>query len=313
MKKAISAQNTHMYLENLDAAPLATGAITSASASAPVYAVFDDVSKLKNGEPIMITGTGWTSLDNQEWVLQDLDADAKTAALYGSDASRETGAFSALAMYSLSNFIDVCARTYSIAPAAATSIDTTTLCDSEKTALIGFSDPGTLTFDFFIDPTDPDYLELVQAEADKRQRMFEIIYSNKAIRTLPVTVQSISETGGVDQAISGSATLKITGTPILTQPPSVQPIEHYKLSAALTPASGTAPLHVTMQLVESGGAASKYVIDWKDGSSAESLVGSKTTTHNYDAAGSYTAEITATVGGVAQPTAKANVVTVTSA
>ncbi|MDR5790280.1 hypothetical protein P9281_27420 [Caballeronia sp. LP003] len=300
-----------MYLEDLNDAAYATGALVSASASDPVYVVFDDVSKLKNGEPIHITGTGWASLDNQAFVLQDLDTNAKTAALYGSDATGETAEFSDLAMWSLNTFVDLCARTYSIQQTPATSIDTTTLCDDEKTSLVGFRDPGTFTFDFFIDPTDPAYESLLEAYDDGEERMLEIVYRNKAVRTLPVIVQSISETGGVDQAVAGSCTMKITGAPVLTQPPdSDQPAEQYNLSVAVTPASGDAPLHVDMQLTETGGAAAKYAIDWKDGSAVETLVGAKTTTHVYNNEGSFEASVTATVGNKAQPAAKANPVTV---
>ncbi|SAK63595.1 gp11 [Caballeronia pedi] len=314
MKKAMSAQGTKMYLEDLTSAPTATGAIVSASASEPVYAVFDDVSKLKNGEPVLITGTGWPSLDNQSFVLQDLDVNGKSAALYGSDATEETAEFGDLSMWSLSTFIDLCARTYSVQQTPATSIDTTTLCDDEKTSLVGFRDPGTFTFDFFIDPTDPAYLALLAAYDDGEVRMLEVVYRNKAVRTLPVIVQSISETGGVDQAVAGSCTMKITGAPVLTQPPdSGQPAEQYNLSVTVTPASGDAPLHVTMQLTETGGAAAKYAIDWKDGSTVENLIGSKTTTHNYETVGSYEAAVTATVGNKAQPVVKANPVTVANA
>ncbi|KXU94165.1 hypothetical protein CR51_27210 [Caballeronia megalochromosomata] len=311
MKKAISAQGTRMYLEDLESAAYATGQIVSASASEPVYVVLDDVSTVKNGEPIHITGSGWMSIDNQAFVIQDLDTDAKTAALYGSDASGETVDFADLAMWSLSTFVDLCARTYSIQQTPATSIDTTTLCDDEKTSLVGFRDPGSFTFDFFIDPTDSNYLALLNAYDDGEERMLEIVYRNKAVRTLPVIVQSVSETGGVDQAVAGSCTMKITGAPVLTQPPdSSQPVEQYNLSVAVTPASGDSPLHVDMQLTETGGAAAKYAIDWKDGSALETLVGSKTTTHVYNAEGSYTASVSATVAGKTQPAVNANPVTV---
>jgi hypothetical protein len=314
MKKAISAQGTKMYLEDLEGAPYANGTIVSASASEPVYVVLDDVTKLRNGEPIHITGSNWASINDQAFVLQDLDVNGKTAALFGSDATGETEDFGDMAMWSLNTFVDLCARTYSIQQTPATSIDTTTLCDDEKTSLVGFRDPGTFTFDFFIDPTDPNYLSLLDAYDDGEERMLEIVYRNKAVRTLPVIVQSVSETGGVDQAVAGSATLKIAGQPVLTQPSGSDsgPVEQYDLSAAITPASGDIPLHVTLQLTETGGAAAKYVIDWKDGSSAETLVGSKTTTHNYEAEGSYTASVTATVNGKQQSAVQANPVTPTA-
>jgi hypothetical protein len=312
MKKAISAQNTKMYLENLNAAPIATGPLTGASKSAPCYLEFSDATKLKPGMPLYITGTGWASLDNQEWIIQDLDIEAKTAALYASDTSLETADFdTTLAMYTINAFIDVCAVSYAVNQNPATSIDTTTLCDSEKTSLVGFRDPGTLTFDFFIDPTDPDYLALQEAYDDGLERMFEIVYRNGAVRTLPVIVQSINETGGVDQAVKGAATMKITGSPVLTQPVGGDAVAPYVLTAAVVPLTGDMPLMVTLTLTEEGGTAGKFAIDWKDGTAVQDLIGLKTTTHDYIAAGNYAVSIVATVGGKAQPAVIATSVTVT--
>lgn len=313
MKKAISAQNTKMYIENLNAAPIATGKLTGGSQSQPCYVTFDDISKIKGGVPIYVTGTGWTSLDNQEWVLQDLDQDSKTGALYGSDTSKETAEFDAdQAMYQVNTFADVCAVSYAVNQNAATSIDTTTLCDDEKTSLVGFRDPGTLTFDFFIDPTDPDYLALLDAYDDGEERMFEIIYRNGAVRTLPVIVQSINETGGVDQAVKGSATLKITGSAILTQP-VITITGPYALIPSVAPTTGPVPLDVTITLTEQNGSASKYVIDWKDGSASDTVTGAKTKTHTYAAEGAFAPEVVATVSGKAQPKVTATPVTVTAA
>ena len=313
MKKAISAQNTKMYLENLNAAPIATGSLTAASNSAPCYVTFDDVTKMKDGVPIYITGTGWSSLDNQEWIVQEMNTDTKTAALYGSDTTNETEDFDAdLGTYQVNAFIDVCAVSYAINQNPATSIDTTTLCDDEKTSLVGFRDPGTLTFDFFIDPTDPDYMALLDAYDDGEERMFEIIYRNGAVRTLPVIVQSINETGGVDQAVKGSATLKITGSPVLTQPQGTQG-PAYAVTAAVAPATGVAPLSVTLTLTEQNGTASKFVIDWGDATAADTITGATTKTHNYAAAGTFTAKATPTVGGADKPQVSANAVTVTAA
>lgn len=311
MKKAISAQNTKMFLEKPDAAPIATGKLTTASQSAPAYVTFADITKLANGEPIYITGSGWATLDNQEWIVQQLDRDAKTASLYGSDTTDETAEWKPDATFTLNAFADVCAQSYAINQNPASSIDTTTLCDDEKTSLVGFRDPGTLTFDFFIDPTDPDYLALLDAYDDGEERMFEIIYRNGAVRTLPVIVQSINETGGVDQAVHGAATLKITGQPILTQPPKAAPAT-YTLSAGISPLSGPAPLHVQLLLSQKNGVASSFSIDWGDGTGAETLTGSTTTTHNYDMAGSFTARATPTVNGTQGAPAAAAPVTVTA-
>ncbi|AUT62883.1 phage tail tube protein [Paraburkholderia terrae] len=312
MKKAISAQKTKMYLEDLDAAAAATGTVKNASKSAPCVAVFDDVSKLANGAPVMFSGTGWSSLDNRTFVIQNIDRDSKSATLAGSDTSKETATFSTTnARYVLHAFIDVCAVSYQINQNAAAQIDTTTLCDDEKTYLIGFTDPGTLTFDFFIDPTDPDYQKLVDAQKDGKTRMFEIIYRNKAVRTLPVIVQSVNESGGVDQAVQGSATLKVTGSSVLTMPPG-QTTDDYVLIPIVSPAVGDAPLEVTLTINEAGGKASSFLIDWKDdGEPVEE--DSNIATHTYATAGAYQPVVTAMISGSASaPFKSQNSVTVTA-
>jgi hypothetical protein len=303
VKKAISAQNTKMYLSNPDAASTAAGTLTNASKSNPCVAVFDNVSNLINGAPVTINGTGWSSLDGQTFIVQNVDTATKSATLAEANTSGETAAFnSATATYVVPSFIDVCAVSYQLNQNAAATIDTTTLCDSEKTSLTGFTDPGTLTFDFFIDPTDPDYLALVQAQADGDQRWFIIVYRNGAVRAVPVIVQQVNESGGVDQAVSGSCTMKVTGAPVLTMP-SGQPTDNYVLVAITTPTTGTAPLDVSMILNESGGTSSAFAIDWGDGSDIDTVT-TNTADHTYSDAGSYTPSVVATVNGVDEPAFK---------
>ncbi|MGF6932980.1 PKD repeat protein [Paraburkholderia sp. UCT70] len=299
MKKAISAAQTRMYLENLNAPADGTGLVIGASKSEPSVIQLDDVSKLRNGASIFLIGTGWTSLDLKSWVVQNIDYTAKTATLAQSDTSGETDPIGANAAWLLHAYVDVCAKSYQINENAAASIDTTTLCDNAKTSLVGFSDPGTLTFDFFIDPTDPDYQELRAAQKDGKTRMFEVVYQNKAVRTLPVIVQSVNESGGVDQAVQGAGTMKITGPDVLTMPPG-QATANYVLIPVLSPTTGQAPLDVTLTLNEAGGVATGFSINWKDGSPAEQVT-TKIVPHQYLTAGSYMPSVIATVAG--QPTA----------
>ena len=295
MRKAISAQKTKMYLENPDAPAAASGLIRSVSKSQPAVAIFDDVSKLRSGAAVYIIGTGFAAIDGQSWVLQNIDTQTKSAELANSNTSAETGDFNSNAAWVLRAYIDVCAVSYQVNQNTAAEIDTTTLCDDAKTSLVGFSDPGTLTFDFFIDPTDPDYQALRDAQQDGLVRMFEIVYRNKAVRTLPVIVQAINESGGVDQAVQGSATLKITGPDILTMPPGEQ-TPNYVLIPVITPSQGTAPLDVTMTLNEAGGQATKFVIDWKDGTLPQTTSNHQAT-HTYNDAGQYQPTVVATVAG----------------
>lgn len=295
MKKAISAQKTKMYLENPNAPAAATGLLRSVSKSSPAVAIFDDVSKLRSGAAVYVIGTGFSSIDGQSWVLQNIDTETKSAELANTDTSAETGDFNANAAWVLRAYLDVCAVSYQVNQNTAAEIDTTTLCDDGKTSLVGFSDPGTLTFDFFIDPTDSDYQALRDAQKDGEPRMFEIVYRNKAVRTLPVIVQAINESGGVDQAVQGSATLKITGPDVLTMPPGEQ-TPNYALIPVATPQQGVVPLDIALTLNEAGGQATNFVIDWKDGSEPQSTT-NRQSLHTYTAPGQYQPTVVATVAG----------------
>ncbi|WP_395066193.1 Ig-like domain-containing protein [Paraburkholderia silvatlantica] len=295
MKKAISAQKTRMYLENPDAPAAATGLLKGGSKSKPCVVIFDSVSQLRNGAAVFVIGTGFASIDGQSWVVQNIDQEAKSATLANTDTSGETGDWGANAAWVLRSYIDLCVASYQISQNAAAEIDTTTLCDDEKTSLVGFGDPGTFTCDFFPNPTDEDYLALRAAQQDGKARILEIIYRNKAVRTLPVIVQSLNESGGVDQAVQGSATFKVTGKDVLTQPPG-QTTENYVLIPIAAPATGQMPLQVTLTLNEAGGTATQFVIDWRDGSPKQTT-SSHQASHSYTAPGTYQPVVVATIEG----------------
>lgn len=295
MKKAISAQNTRMYLENPDAPAIATGVVRAASRSQPCVCVFDSVSGLMNGEAVLITGTDWTTIDDQTWVMQNIDEETNAVTLANSNTTDEQADFdTANARFTVHAYIDVCAVAYQINQNPAAEVDTTNLCDTEKTSVAGFTDPGTLTFDFFIDPTDPDYQALLDAQEDGEVRWFIIVYRNNAVRSLPVIVQSINESGGVDQAVQGACTMKITGRNILTQP-GEDDEDYYALVVVTTPTSGIAPLDVALVINESGGQAISFLVDWGDG-----FVKSTTNhvdDHTYENPGVYTPTVRATLQG----------------
>ncbi|MGF6607053.1 hypothetical protein OKW45_001953 [Paraburkholderia sp. WSM4175] len=294
--EAISAQNTKMYLEDPNAAPQATGTVVTVSRSEPATAIFDSVSALSNGDPVLIMGTGWASIDGQTWVVQELNRETRAAKLANSNTGRETADAQAGA-WRLNAFVDVCAVTYTITPTAAAEIDSTTLCDEKKTSLLGFRDPGTLTFDFFINPVSPQTRALDEAYDDGERRMFQIIYRNGAVRTLPVQVQTVTETGGVDQAIQGSATLRIVGAAVLTLPDLFgDEGSEYDLIIQANPSFGTAPLTVTLLIAEQGNTASAFLVDWGDETTPQSIT-TNTATHTYSEPGQFRVRVTPTVQG----------------
>ncbi|MEX3903374.1 phage tail tube protein [Paraburkholderia sp. BR14312] len=298
-----------MYLENLDAPAAATGLITSVSKSEPAAIIVNDVAGLRNGAAIYVIGTGFASIDGRSWVVRNIDVNTRSAVLANTDTARETGEVSTTGAWVLRSYSDLCVVSYARNENVAAEIDVTTICSEEKEYLVGFSDPGTVTFEFFIDPTDPDYLALRAARADARERMLEIHYRNGAVRTMPVIVQSINETGGVDQAVQGSATLKITGADVLTMPAAEQ-LPNYVLIPIAFPSIGNVPLEVSLTLNEIGGNASSFEIDWKDGSNPQ-VVTSHQAVHTYANAGQFQPGVVATIAGEeTAPFRSQNIVTV---
>ncbi|MGF6839901.1 putative secreted protein [Paraburkholderia youngii] len=308
MRKALSSQKTKLLLENPGAAPAATGLITSVSKSQPASLVFADIAALAVGDPVLIIGTGFASLDGRSWVIATLDINTRVGTLANSDTSRETVDYSPNAAWIKHAFTDLCVTTYTITQSPAAQISVTSLCSESQEFITGFSDPGTMTADFFLVPDDPDYLALREAQQDGEERLLRIVYRNKAVRTVPVIVQAINESGGVDQAVQGSLTLKLAGPDVLTMPPEDQ-IANYVLIPVAVPSSGNAPLYVTLTLNESGGSASSFEIDWKDGSTT-TITTAHSSTHTYDNAGQFRPSVVATIAGNDTAPFNANIVTV---
>ena len=295
MSKAISAQDTRMYLENPNAPTTGYGNVVSATRSRPCVVVLDSVSDLMDGQPLTISGTNFQSLNNQSFVAQNIDPETKAVVLANSDTTNEPDAFvNTNARYSVSAFFDVCVVSYQINKSDPQKIATTKLCDDAEQFESGDSDPGTLTCDFFINPVDTDYQALLAAEEDGRVRMFMIVYRNGAIRTFPVIVDSISEAGGVNQAVQGTANLRVVSDAVLTMPPGeVTPT--YVLIANVTPDAVVQPGEVTMLINEIGGAAESFDIYWGDG--ALQTTANNVVAHTYERPGIFRATIYARIAG----------------
>lgn len=96
---------------------------------------------------------------------------------------------------------------------SATVIDVTTLQSSAKEKRMGLADEGQFTFTMNLDPTDTQQNGLRADRAARTIRNFQLQLTDGALTTLTFAafVLEFKITGGVDQAVTASVTLEISG------------------------------------------------------------------------------------------------------
>lgn len=101
---------------------------------------------------------------------------------------------------------------FSFGDGAASDIDVTTLASSAKEWRQGLQDFGDCTLELQRDPSDVGQAAMESAKAAQATREVVITLPGGDIATFNAYVKSLSSSGGVDATITGTATLKVTGT-----------------------------------------------------------------------------------------------------
>lgn len=94
---------------------------------------------------------------------------------------------------------------------SATMYETTHLRSEAKEKKIGLMDEGQLTLSINWEPSDLGQQEARQARADRTEKSFRLTYSDDSIATFQGYVMGMSSSGGVDNKVSGSITIEISG------------------------------------------------------------------------------------------------------
>lgn len=202
---AISAQGTTLKVGVTAAAKT----ITAATKANPVK-LTSSAHGLTDGTVVKITAVaGMTELNNKVGVVRVVDANSFE--LPGIDSTNYTtytsGGSATPTQVTVGNL-----RTYSVQGAPKSQIDTTNLTSTSKEFLGGLQDQGTLEVGFDPDDADEGQMALWSNRAGSGLRStFEIGLRNGKKRTFSAEVFSMSESGAVDDAIRGSASLRISG------------------------------------------------------------------------------------------------------
>lgn len=107
-------------------------------------------------------------------------------------------------------------KSYSFGDGAASDIDITTLASTAKEYRQGLQDFGDLTLELNRDPADAGQVVLLEAKAAQATREVVITLASSEVATFDAYVKSVSTEGAIDGVLTGTATLKITGTVVWT-------------------------------------------------------------------------------------------------
>ena len=122
-----------------------------------------------------------------------------------------------------------CIQTFSLEQPERAEIDVTCLTSTSKEYKFGLRDSGTLSIDLQYEPQSAGQLLLESSYASDDAYSFKIEYTDAPDETGTPTIKefqgfvtSISESGALDDIVSESTTIRLTGD-ITTTPPATNP------------------------------------------------------------------------------------------
>lgn len=104
--------------------------------------------------------------------------------------------------------------------AASSKIDVTTIKSTAKEYALGLSDPGTFNMSGNWKTTDAAQQALLAAHADKQPRVFKATFPDKSAFLFAGLVDQFSWSANVDNVVSGTFNVQVTGNVVVNQPPA---------------------------------------------------------------------------------------------
>jgi hypothetical protein len=198
--------------------PVVTGATKGTTTQLTV------ANTLAVGDVVIVSGSGWASLDGKAGEVTVASGTAITVKL---DSSAETTVFNVKAtihQIKASDWVEACLAGLDIDSGTADSIAVGTFCDAGA-AIAGAGTNGTVNINGFVDPGDPGYQELLKASEDGIPRNFKLVFPKAAAPSstgnnggvlyfINATVGSISQSYQVGAAATFSGSLVLGAKPV---------------------------------------------------------------------------------------------------
>lgn len=205
---AMSSQGTAVYIgKSTGGVPVTVSGLTKAN---PAVVTATAHGLLSGDVGRFAAVGGMVEVNGLEGVVSEPTTDSFEA--FGLDSSAFTtyttgGTFTPFPMLKACEI-----RDFSITGGQAAEIDVTTMCSTAIETRIGLQDYGEATMNINFVPGDPALVELQAAAADAQARWFKVVMP-QGVGTLVFTafVRQISISFGVNQAIQGSVSLRLSG------------------------------------------------------------------------------------------------------
>ena len=215
--KAINAQGSRIAIDDGTGTPV-TG-----------------ITAVTNADPVVVSCTGSPPVVGSIVRFGEVTGMPEISGLAGYVTDSSTGTFTVdidgstfaaagtAGTATLLTFVEGCEiKTFNGFDGQAAEVDITTLCSEAREYLIGLQDFGNFGFDVNLVPNDPFQMELMEAKSAREKRTFTLTLppgedGKQFEYVFNAFVRQFSISGGVDQAISGSVSLRITGEPTLIE------------------------------------------------------------------------------------------------
>lgn len=185
------------------------------------------VNSLAVGDVVVVSNSGWRSLDGKPGVVLASPAPTATAVSVAIDTSGETAALSVDAQATFltsADWTECCLQGLDIEAGTSDSISVGTFCD-DGAQLAGSTANGNVAITGFVDVTDSGYNELLKADDDGLPRSFRM---NLPKAANPSSADAdggqyyfINATvGGISQSFQTGAAATFSGTLVLANKPA---------------------------------------------------------------------------------------------
>lgn len=216
--KAINAQGSRISIDDGTGTPIDDITGVSKAAEAVVLSLAADVAE---GDTVrFIDVAGMPEINGLSGIVKTITPGVSFV------VDIDTTGFAAVGTAGTASqlvYVEGCeVKTFNGFDGQAAEVDITTLCSEAREYLIGLQDFGAFSFDVNLVPNDPFQVECNEAKAARARRTFTLSLppgtdGKEFMYVFDAFVRQFTIAGGVDQALTGSVALRVTGEPQLLE------------------------------------------------------------------------------------------------
>lgn len=203
---AFSSKGTKIILTKGGATPtaLTPTAITTAK---PAVVTVADTTGMVAGDLVKVGEVGYPEINNKIFTVANVTATAFE--LVGSNTTGSTGALAAtpkIEHYDANDVLSLCLASLTINNTEPGTQSVATFCDPSASLPSATQEAGTINVTGYVNEKDADYIEMIAACEDGKERILGIVFPNHGTLVAPVTFGAMGYEVPIDGAPGWSAT-----------------------------------------------------------------------------------------------------------